>query len=135
MRTKLMELFNTMDCDNSGALSLDEIEELIDQPDSMAYLQSLGISVQDVWTLFKLLDDDGDGSVNCAEFIQGCMNLRCEAKAVHLAIFQYEQKKKMECLDDALSRVSHDVSILVKRGHSIGPSASGQASGGRAVRL
>eukprot|EP00438_Fugacium_kawagutii_P002156 Skav219897 [mRNA] locus=scaffold841:182067:184126:+ [translate_table: standard] len=46
-----------------------------------AFLDSMGISTEDVGVLFKLLDADNSGLVELEEFVSGCMNLHGTAKS------------------------------------------------------
>merc|ERR1719433_2005670 len=108
-----------MDRDNTGDLTIDEIECELERANTLAYLQSLGIDTKDAWTLFKLLDGDSDGTVDVEEFIQGCMSLRCEAKAVHVAVLAYDQRNRMQALEEAMRHANHQLSVLVQgRWHS-----------------
>merc|ERR1712176_179185 len=104
MQAKLHELFIVMDGDESGELTIDEVEKILMDPTSQAYLQSLGIDVTDAWTLLKLLDRDGTGTIDLEEFTQGCMSLRGEAKAIHLAMLAYDQRNMMDLIEEFMNR-------------------------------
>merc|ERR1712061_4498 len=82
---KLTELFEAIDEDESGLITMDEIEQVLSEQFTHAYLESLGITTTDAWTLVKLLDHDKTGTIDLEEFIHGCMDLRGNAKAVHVA--------------------------------------------------
>ena len=49
-------------------------------------MESLGISTDDVWTLFMLIDNDDSGMVDIEEFVSGCMQLRGPAKSLQEGI-------------------------------------------------
>lgn len=55
-------------------------------------MQSLGISTDDVWTLFLLIDVDDNGVVDIEEFVAGCMQLRGPAQSLQVAKMAYENK-------------------------------------------
>merc|ERR1712151_446472 len=114
MYAKFSELFRTVDVETHGYITIRQIEDMIIQDDSNAYLQSLGIEVQDAWTLFKLLDNDNNGKVDRDEFLQGCMRLRCEAKAVHVAILAYDHRHRMDILEEAMRRANRQLNILIE---------------------
>ena len=38
--------------------------------------------IWDAWTFFKMVDDDGGGTVPMDEFLMGCLRLRGQARAV-----------------------------------------------------
>lgn len=46
-----------------------------------AIFESLDLRARDSWTLFKLLDEEGNGDINLREFMEGCLRLRGPAKA------------------------------------------------------
>merc|ERR1719216_811398 len=103
LNKQLAELFHIMDLDDSGELTIDEIADVLLQRETQAYLQSLGISVTDAWTLLKLLDTDGSGTVNRQEFVNGCLALRGDAKAVHIATLAYDQQIMVDMLEEFIS--------------------------------
>merc|ERR1711920_866928 len=88
---KLTGLFKSIDSDESGFITLNELEEVLSEPFANAYLESLGISTKDAWTLVKLLDHDKTGNIDIEEFVDGCMDLRGGAKAIHVATLAYDQ--------------------------------------------
>lgn len=45
-------------------------------------MESLGINVDDVWSLFLLIDSDENGVIDLDEFVNGCMNLHGPAKSL-----------------------------------------------------
>ena len=48
-------------------------------------MASLGISTDDIWTLFLLIDVDDNGVVDIEEFVAGCMQLRGPAQSLQAA--------------------------------------------------
>merc|ERR1712060_988511 len=83
LQKKLAALFNDIDEDASGMITMDELECCLQQRSSQAWFESLGIESCDAWTLVKLLDVDGTGEIDIEEFTTGVMGLRGSAKAVH----------------------------------------------------
>merc|ERR1719221_1035613 len=86
----MQQVFEELDANNSGALSLEEFERHIDDDKITAYLSTLGVDVQHVRTLFQLLDVDQTGEVDIDEFVSGCLRLKGGAKSLDLAILIYE---------------------------------------------
>merc|ERR1712187_459058 len=82
---KIKQLFNKMDSDTSGGISLEELEWCLQDRTVQAYFEYLELDVSDAWTFFKLLDTDGGNSVGLDEFLLGCMRLRGYAKAIDMA--------------------------------------------------
>lgn len=47
-------------------------------------MESLGISTDDVWGLFLLIDADENGVIDLDEFVSGCMQLHGPAKSLQV---------------------------------------------------
>merc|ERR1712039_779611 len=88
--TLMMQVFNELDSNDSGALSLEEFEKHIDDDKIQAYLKTLEIDVSQVRTLFTLLDVDRTGEVDIDEFVGGCLRLRGGATSMDLAVLKYQ---------------------------------------------
>jgi len=82
--------FEGIDSNGTGSITLSELERHIEDERVQAFLASLEIETSDVWTLFKLLDEDGSNSVSMDEFAQGCLRLRGAARSVDLAVQSQE---------------------------------------------
>jgi len=88
--TIMQQVFDELDTNNSGALSLEEFEKHIEDERVMAYLRTLEIEVSQVRTLFTLLDVDKTGEVDIEEFVGGCLRLRGGATNMDLAVLKYQ---------------------------------------------
>jgi len=113
-RNSMRCLFQEIDQDGSGVITLGELEETLNEDRSLAYLTSLGIESHDVWTLFKLLDKDGSGTVDMSEFISGCSKLKGDAKAVHIAKLSYDHDVLIRTLDIFMDSVDAKFEKLLK---------------------
>ena len=49
-----------------------------------SFMESLGISTDDVWGLFLLIDADENGVIDLDEFVSGCMQLHGPAKSLQV---------------------------------------------------
>ena len=65
---KLRQFFKAMDVDGNGILSAKELRNFYQ---SIIGLNALGPSQEDVEKLIASLDLNGDGNIDCEEFIQG----------------------------------------------------------------
>eukprot|EP00746_Dinoflagellata_sp_MGD_P026909 gnl/MRDRNA2_/MRDRNA2_163420_c0_seq1.p1 gnl/MRDRNA2_/MRDRNA2_163420_c0~~gnl/MRDRNA2_/MRDRNA2_163420_c0_seq1.p1 ORF type:complete len:489 (+),score=99.30 gnl/MRDRNA2_/MRDRNA2_163420_c0_seq1:58-1467(+) len=88
-------LFEETDGNGSGEVSWEEFEQHLENPKVQAYFSSLELDASEARGLFKLLDIDGNGTVNRNEFIMGCMRLKGHAKSVDVATLMYENKKML----------------------------------------
>lgn len=88
----LQEVFQEIDQHDINGVTLDDLEDALSEEKLGTFLESLGISTDDAWSLFMLIDADHNGIVDLEEFVQGCMQLRGPAKSLQLAKMAYENK-------------------------------------------
>jgi len=86
----MQRVFEELDSDGSGSLSLDEFEAQLDDEHILSFMSTLELDIDQVRTLLTLLDRDGSGSVDIEEFVEGCLRLKGGAKAMDMAILQYQ---------------------------------------------
>jgi hypothetical protein len=90
--TRLKAIFAHMDDEGSEELTMEMVESCMNHPDMQNLLMAMEVEASDAWTLLKLLDADGNGQINCEEFVMGCLQLRGPAKSIHIAELQTECK-------------------------------------------
>jgi len=91
----LKEIFRNIDVDNSGTITLEEMESFLND-DSLKlqeYFEALELNASDTVSLFLLLDRDGSGEVDIDEFCDGCMRLGGNAKSFDINCMWYEMKR------------------------------------------
>lgn len=88
--SRIRELFEEMDLDNTGTLSIEEFEKHLDDDRVIAYFNTLKLDVSDARMLFMLLDRDRSGSIDIDEFVNGCHRLKGESRTLDIAIIRYE---------------------------------------------
>jgi len=86
----MQEVFEEMDADDTGSISLDEFEKHLGDDRVIAYFNTLKLDVSDARTLFRLLDLDCSGSVDIDEFLEGCRRLKGESRHLDIAVMRYE---------------------------------------------
>lgn len=102
-----------------GAITLCELENFFEQEEVRAMFQSLDLSARDSWTLFKLLDEAGNGDINLSEFMEGCLRLRGPAKALDIACVMDESrriKRKVFLADERLQQLESQMGCLLTKG-------------------
>lgn len=81
---EMREIFDDMDKDKSGTITLEELREYFEDVRVQTYFHVLGLDAYDTERLFKLLDDDRSGSVEVQEFLDGCLRLKGEARSIDM---------------------------------------------------
>lgn len=100
-RKLAQSLFLVFDSCRDETITLMEFEQVYSDEKVQAMFQTLDLNASDAWTLFKLLDHEGNGDINVEEFIAGCMRLRGPAKAMDIA-----------CVMDENRRITNTISSL-----------------------
>lgn len=86
----MQEVFEELDDDTDGVITVDEFERKLDDERVIAYFNVLNLDVSDARMLFTLLDYDQSGEVAIEEFLAGCNKLKGESRSLDLAIMQME---------------------------------------------
>lgn len=87
---KMLGVFEEMDSDGTGTITMDEFLTHLDDDRVIAYFNSMKLDVTDATALFKLLDVDRSGSVEIHEFIDGCQRLKGESRTLDMHLMRYE---------------------------------------------
>jgi len=103
--SSVKKIFQVADHDQSGVLTWGEFSKTLEEPSNLKYFGSLGINASEARGLFGLLDADESGSVSLQEFMQGCLRLRGQAKAIDMATLMYQNKRIVFWLADRLERL------------------------------
>jgi hypothetical protein len=101
----LQRVFQELDHDASGTLTLDEFEKQIQDENILSYLSAIDLDINEVRILLPLLDLDQNGEVDIDEFITGCLRLKGGAKSIDMAILQYQ----IEWILHNISTLHHEV--------------------------
>ncbi|CAJ1353820.1 unnamed protein product [Effrenium voratum] len=104
-REHLCGLFSSIDVDDSGHLTLDEVEVWMSEGNGKVDLQAMGIDEGDPWVFFKLLDENAQGYVTQEAFVDGCLRLRGGASGVDMASLRNESRAMHELLAMLFQRV------------------------------
>lgn len=99
----LTELFEYLDHDKDGSITIMEFEEKMQDDYVQAYFATLDLSAEQGWTVFKLLDSDVSGALDLDEFVTGCLQLGGLARSLDLATIAYEVDWMMEKLSSFIT--------------------------------
>lgn len=116
--SKLKTLFEDMDDDGNGELSLDEFHAAMKDENVIKQFNQLEIAQYEAVDLFDLLDTDHNGSISVSEFIEGALRVRGTAKAKHLLAVQYDLQKCWNDLDSELVFINDSFKDWVEKLHA-----------------
>lgn len=88
---KIRHLFEKIDVEETGVITYKMIESCVTSDEVQTMCESIGIDVWDAWSFFKLLDVDAGGAVEIGEFLEGCLRLRGEARAMDVVKILHDQ--------------------------------------------
>eukprot|EP00930_Biecheleria_cincta_P045398 TRINITY_DN31298_c0_g1_i1.p1 TRINITY_DN31298_c0_g1~~TRINITY_DN31298_c0_g1_i1.p1 ORF type:complete len:723 (-),score=94.30 TRINITY_DN31298_c0_g1_i1:122-2191(-) len=104
----LMDLFHQIDEDGSGKITISEFEGHFQDEAVKFLLHGLELEVEDAWTLFNLLDQDGDHDIDAGEFLDGCMHLKGNAKALEVAKLKRKTEAGIKSIMTSLEGLEAD---------------------------
>jgi len=119
----LIEVFNEIDGDKSGTVTWGQFEGHLQDDKCKLYLQSLNISTQDAWSLFRILDVDLTGALDIDQFVEGCLILKGPAKAMHFVKVERETKALRTIVEQCSADIKKlSQGMIMNKGHiSVGP--------------
>mmetsp|Transcript_21577 Transcript_21577/g.61105 ORF Transcript_21577/g.61105 Transcript_21577/m.61105 type:complete len:575 (-) Transcript_21577:311-2035(-) len=109
----MREVFDEMDEDDTGCISMEEFEKKLDDERVRAYFNALKLDVTDARVLFRLLDYDRSQAVNIDEFLTGCYRLQGESRSLDMKIMQCEVRYMQEHFITLLDSL-HEIRAAVR---------------------
>jgi len=113
---QLKEFFYTLDHDGNGVIDKRKMIGSLEDHWLQGSLSSMDIDGHAMVTLFEVIDTDNKGTLTIEEFIQGCMQIRGDAKAVDLFALLVESRsmyrtmaKFMEFAEDRFMEIEQAV--------------------------
>eukprot|EP00929_Paragymnodinium_shiwhaense_P087156 TRINITY_DN47436_c0_g1_i1.p1 TRINITY_DN47436_c0_g1~~TRINITY_DN47436_c0_g1_i1.p1 ORF type:complete len:783 (+),score=171.38 TRINITY_DN47436_c0_g1_i1:54-2402(+) len=113
---KLISVFEEIDEDGNGYVSMEVFEEKVKDKQILTYFSALGLDIETARTLFVLLDYDETGIVSVQDFVLGCIRLKGSARALDMAIMKFEVarilhgvKRMLEILYERVDEVAEEV--------------------------
>ncbi|CAE7720139.1 unnamed protein product [Symbiodinium sp. CCMP2592] len=108
----LRKIFEELDSSSADNISIKDVETAMSRGRLSNFLESMGISTEDVWTFFMLIDANENGLLDLDEFVSGCMQLNGPARSIQLAKMSYENKvtrREIRNIMEELKQVSEQV--------------------------
>ncbi|CAK9086009.1 Cation channel sperm-associated protein 1 (CatSper1) [Durusdinium trenchii] len=106
----LREVFKEIDTDQTDSVNILDLKAAMEGRKLASFMESLGISTEDVWTLFMIIDQDESGEITLDEFVSGCMQLHGPAKSLQMAKMSYENKVTRQ----EIKRLNACVTVIMK---------------------
>merc|ERR1712147_491573 len=78
---ELRHFFKLADKDKNGTVSLQEFRSCLESKKVYAHFKQLGLDINNVRSVYALLDETGHGEVNLEQFVAGVHRLRGAAKS------------------------------------------------------
>merc|ERR1712019_237289 len=114
---QLKNVLRSIDKDQNGTISKQELLEQLRSAEVGAYLQTLDVTVSDAQGVFKLLDVNGVGEVGIDEFVLSLMRFQGSARAVDLATLLYEGKRNEARWNAYMDYIEEQFDVVKKRLH------------------
>merc|ERR1712060_326211 len=126
----LKEWFNSIDENGDGMITYDQFARSANDPDVLAFAESLEIELFDLKQFFNVLSANNKRPVNLENFVIGCIKLKGMAKSMDLMDLMYAQKQATEeqrrqaqhleqYVKDALSVIIRSLAALDVQVHDI----------------
>jgi len=87
---QLREVFQELDENASGDLTMDEFEIGIVKTKVQTFFESMELRIQEARVLFQLLQSEEGKSIEIDAFVDGCLQLRGSARNFDVALLRYE---------------------------------------------
>lgn len=122
LHAELISIFNDIDADKSGEMTVEELHTMWTNDKVQMLLSSVGIEAVDCEKFFHALDVDGSGRVSIDEFILGVNTIAGQSRQMDLILFQGEMKTMIHALEgkhsdlSALHVVGHKMLIEMREG-------------------
>jgi len=129
-KTALKEVFKEIDADDSGDITWGEFDIYLREEKCKLYLNSLNISTEDAWSLFRILDVNMTGTLDIDDFVDGCLNLKGPAKAMHFVKLERETKALAAFMEQFAVDLN-GLKQLICHGHTRAMSPPGSQMGSR----
>lgn len=107
----MANLFKEADSDGDTVVSREELCAYLSNEQAAAYLRSQGLGVTDIAVMFDLLDEDGSGTIDMIEFLQGTIRLKDYARTfeiMNMLVNLNDMRSHITQIEDALGIAAAD---------------------------
>eukprot|EP00930_Biecheleria_cincta_P035356 TRINITY_DN24317_c0_g2_i1.p1 TRINITY_DN24317_c0_g2~~TRINITY_DN24317_c0_g2_i1.p1 ORF type:complete len:630 (+),score=106.86 TRINITY_DN24317_c0_g2_i1:33-1892(+) len=94
--SRIRDVFENLDLDTSGCISLSEFEQHVETSAVQAYFKAMDIAPTEAKCLFETLDCDQSGVIDFEEFMHGCLRLQGSPRAADLLLFSSDVRNAFD---------------------------------------
>eukprot|EP00931_Biecheleriopsis_adriatica_P018570 TRINITY_DN12974_c0_g1_i2.p1 TRINITY_DN12974_c0_g1~~TRINITY_DN12974_c0_g1_i2.p1 ORF type:complete len:644 (-),score=92.96 TRINITY_DN12974_c0_g1_i2:24-1955(-) len=109
-------LFKALDVDSSGTIGFDEINDHLETAPVLEFFQDLNVHPLEAKFLFQMLDINNSGTIDFEEFLNGCIRLQGNAKALDMLLVTYDLRTAFQRNSKILHELLERVKILTDNG-------------------
>jgi Ca2+-binding EF-hand superfamily protein len=103
---KMLSLFDKMDVDNDGGISLQELDDMLADTEVKTRLSAtMDLDVRDCSGFFALLDKDGDGMISFEELSDGVSRLKGMARSYDVASLHHTTSEVKKLVREVKERL------------------------------
>mmetsp|Transcript_63218 Transcript_63218/g.196156 ORF Transcript_63218/g.196156 Transcript_63218/m.196156 type:complete len:267 (-) Transcript_63218:35-835(-) len=96
--SQLELIFKRIDVNNTGQITLQEFEDRLKDERLQAFFSHMDLTVDEAFSLFRLLDVDDSHVIDVDHFVTGCLRLRGSAQKIDVAMLLYENRWTLQRL-------------------------------------
>merc|ERR1712182_192861 len=101
----MIALFIEADSDKSNTVSWHEFQGYLQDEKIKAYFMALELDMNSVVKIFELLDTENKGELDLVQFVEGCIQLRGNAKMVDMSIMQNDYSVMLKRLERRVNEI------------------------------
>lgn len=105
--TTAARAFATVDSNHDGIVTMEDFENNSEEISWIAFLDAVGVTVDEVGDLFHVLDKEKLGEISVAEFVQGCLLLNGHARFLDVATMSLSIRSLAEDLQSIVKKLDH----------------------------
>lgn len=109
---KLQIVYDAMDDDNDGEVTLDEFCRNAASPALQAFVASLEIDMSDAKYFFRVLSNNGKNPVDIHAFVDGCIKMQGKAKSADLLHLLFHHRASVFEHGAFLQHIKEEIGIL-----------------------
>lgn len=111
--SRIRDVFENLDLDTSGSISLLEFEEHVETSAVQAYFKAMDIAPSEAKCLFETLDGDQSGVIDFEEFMHGCLRLQGSPRAADLLLFSSDVRNAFDTQLKTIRKIERSLRSMV----------------------